>query len=254
MKITERDKMLLVVLVIVLVVALAVIMPGVGVMDTRSAMQETQTKIAELNEKINEELAALREMGITSSEAAKTVSSAVTHLNNKAQKEKVEAARLADIVMPYLKDHKVEVGWLDSVNYVGLVTSQDEEDKILGYVDVKDTDKSFDNTTGTIVIGDAEYTVNYTKRSFDYEDTEESKITYTLEFVFEDTNEQRFGDLIYYLHQAAEKGSLCVTKASYNATDKKGRVEVDILMTANDDFLLYAKQLEEEAENASQGE
>jgi len=248
MKITERDKMLLVVLVIVLVVALAFVMPTFGVMDCRSQIEDVETKIAEVNEKMSAELAELRQMGITSSEDAKNVRQASDHLDKKIHDEKVEAARLADIVMPYVQDYNVEVGWLNSVRYIGNVDARDQDIyDIISYDDETETGKDFDNSTGTIVIGETEYSIQYTKRVINYQDTEESHITYSLEYAFEDMNEERFGALMLYLQQTASKGSICVTKATYDAMQRIGVVEVDLIMTANSDLLNYAIELEEEA-------
>ena len=43
MKITERDKILLVLLVVILIVALAVVLPGVGVMACREKLAQYET-------------------------------------------------------------------------------------------------------------------------------------------------------------------------------------------------------------------
>ena len=43
MKVTERDKVLLVLLVVVLIVALAIVLPGVGVMSCREKLATYKT-------------------------------------------------------------------------------------------------------------------------------------------------------------------------------------------------------------------
>ena len=253
MKITQRDKMLLVVLVIVFIVALAIVMPGFGVLDARSEIQDTEAKITELNEKITAELKELREMGITSSEDAKNVKVAIRHLDDKIHDEKVEAARLANLILPYTPGYNVEKGWLNSVKYIGLIVSTDDEDCIIDYNDIEDTQKESNNDIATIVLNETEYNLRYTNRSFTYIDTEETKISYEVEFCMEDMNEDRFSALILYLQQAAAKGSINITRAFYDAAAGSGTIELEILMTSNGDLLIYAKQLEEEAA-AQEGE
>ena len=142
MKITERDKILLVVLAIVLVVALAIILPGVGVMDCRSQITEVETNIEEVNGQLTAELKELREMGITSTEAAANVTLAINHLEDKIHQEKVEASRLADVIMPYLPGYNIEKGWLNSVRYVGMILSTEESDIIIDYNDIEGTNKT----------------------------------------------------------------------------------------------------------------
>lgn len=247
MKITERDKLLLVVLVIVLVVALAIIMPGVGIMDVRAKMQDLETEMTEVNEDISAELAELRKMGISSSEDAKTVKLAINHLEKKIHDEKVEAARLANVIMPYTPGYNIEKGWLNSVRYIGSIVSTEEEDCIISYNDIEEMNKEANNETATITVDDAEYSIRYTNRSFDFSDTEETKITYEIELCIDDANEDRFGALMLYLQQATAKGSIHIVRAMYNASTKSGSIELAIMMTSNGDLLTYAQQLEEEA-------
>ena len=99
-----------------------------------------------------------------------------------------------------------------------------------------------------------EYSVTFAQRGIEYGDTETNKITYELEFAIEDMNEDRFSALILYLQQATAKGSIFITRAFYSAADKKGIIELETLMTANSDLLLYAEQLEEEAEANQEGD
>ena len=65
MKITERDKVLLVLLGVILIVALAVVLPGVGVMSCREQLQTIGTDSEELQKELDEKLAELNAMGVT---------------------------------------------------------------------------------------------------------------------------------------------------------------------------------------------
>lgn len=241
MKITQRDKILLVVLAIVFVVALAIVMPSVGVLDCRTELQNIATETEELNEKLAAELAELRTMGVNSSDA-ENVGQAKRHLDDKIKEKMEEASRLANSVMAYAETYNVDTQWINSLQYIGGVQTNDLEDRLLDFVDVTDTGKE-ENTAKTIIIDNAEYEITVARRSIEFSDMETPKASLDLDFTLTGMDQDHFGALILYLQQVSAKGSLHVTNVSYTTSEKKGTITMSALMTANSDLLTYADEL-----------
>ncbi len=242
MKITQRDKMLLVVLAIVFVVALVVVMPSVGVLDCRTELQNIATETEELNEKLAAELAELREMGINSSDA-ENIRQAQKHLEEKTKEKMEEAARLANSVMAYAETYNVDTQWINSLQYIGGVQTNNPDDRLLDFVDVTDTGKE-ENATKVIVIDNAEYEITVARRSIEFSDMESPKASLDLDFTLSGLDQDHFGALILYLQQVSAKGSLHVTNVIYKPSEKTGTITMSALMTANSDLLTYADELE----------
>ncbi|MBP5404718.1 MAG: hypothetical protein J6Y74_02085 [Clostridia bacterium] len=242
MKITQRDKILLVVLAIVFVVALAIVMPSVGVLDCRTELQNIATATEELNEKLAAELAELREMGINSSDA-ENVRQAQDHLDDKTKEKMEEAARIANSIMAYAETYNVDTQWINSLQYIGGVQSNNPEDRLLDFEDVTDTNKE-ENVEKVIVVGNSEYTITVAKRAIEFSDMENPKASLELDFTLTGLNQDHFGALILYLQQVAAKGSLHVTGVNYLTGEKTGTITMYALMTANSDLLTYADELE----------
>jgi len=243
MKMTKRDKMLLVVLFIVLVIALLIVMPNFGIMSCKTKINDAESELADLNEKLNAELADLRKMGVNAADAANKTQAA-NRLDTKIHEKKVEASRLAGIIMPYYDDFNVEKLWLDEVKYVGLIESNDPRDLVINYNDIENTDKDSPIVDATIHIGDKEqYDIKFTDRTIVLEENEASVVSYAPTYLFDSDKAKTFGEIILYLQQAAEKGSLCLTELIFG---NESTIKFNLLMTKNSELLNYSKQLEEE--------
>ena len=64
MKMTQKDKVLLILLGLIVVVALVVVMPGFGVMACNDKIKESATASSEVDEELTAALTELREMGV----------------------------------------------------------------------------------------------------------------------------------------------------------------------------------------------
>jgi len=242
MKITERDKLLLVVLAIILVVTLAIMMPGVGVMSCNTEIENIETQIDSINTELALELSKLREMGISQVDAD-NYTRAGRNLDTKILQEKEEAARYVDCILANTDSSFVDQQWVKSIQYIGAVIGS-PDDKIFEYNAISDVSKS-GNETRTLIVDGAEYELTVAWRSVPLSTGENAdKYLLTLEYTIESYNENAFGALVLYLQQIAAKGSLYVTNVQYNPKEGIGTVEMYALMTANSDLLNYKAEIE----------
>ena len=210
MKVTERDKVLLVLLGVILIVALAVVMPGVGVMACRTSLSDYETKTQDLQTQLDEKVDILHSMGVTSSLDNPTRAASI--LKDKAFEQKKEASHLAGSVMPYAKSYAVDESWLYGLKYRYGVMSDDEE-KIVDYSPIEDvTTSGGEDIEETFLIGDNTYSLPSHKREISFSISQTANCTYDVEMTMGDYSSAELGPVLLFMHNIASKGSMLITE------------------------------------------
>ena len=210
MKVTERDKILLVVLGVILIVALAVLLPGVGVMACRDNLATYKTKTADLEADLDSKLSTLKSMGVTRyQENAKKANEA---LQEAAFNLKVEASHLAGNIMAYAKPYAIDENWLDGLEYRYGVTS-DEDEKIINYSPITDVSPSGGEQQDEIfAIDGVNYTLPSAKREITYTIAQTADCTYDVEMTMSEYSAADLAPVLLFLHNISSKGSILITE------------------------------------------
>ena len=249
MKITERDKVLLVLLGVILIVALAIVLPGVGVMSCNDELDTLETASSELQEELDVQHERLNEMGVTSYQENAT--KAAEALEEDIYELKVEASHFAGNVLAYYKPYAVDIGWLDGLEYRYGVKS-DESEKILVYDFIdnvstggsqkKDLSIRIDGVTYTLPVHERDV------RSFAMGEVE---CEYVVDISQQEVRLREVGAFSLYLHNIASKGSMLITDAKLGA---ENTVSFTLLMPPEDSKLAQYEQevLEEQARRAAE--
>ncbi len=249
MKITDRDKVLLVLLVVILIAALAVVLPGVGVMACREKLSAYATDTEELETDLSEKLAVLHEMGVRTQDA-ESVSKAKAHLEEEIFNMKVEAAHLAGNVMAYAKPYAVDESWVDGLEYRYGVNSDDDE-KLVDYSAITDVDTiGGDQTDESFVIGDVTYTLPSAQREIKYTISPTANCSYKVELTIPDYSADHLGAVFLFLHNIASKGSMLITDFKcFTKQQSERSVTFTLLMPPEGSGIsVYAQEVREELE------
>ena len=242
MKITQRDKMLLILLAIIFVVAIAYILPGYGI---SAAMEKKSTYLDKLSEQKSENSEQLRElikMGVEPNLAEKPVL-ANERLNKRILQLKEEASRLAGNILEYTKTYGVDEKWIDGLEYrygmesddseilINYDKSQDVSGEINGEVTYEDTAKG------------VSYTIKSAKRSINFTVAATADCNLAVEMTAEGCNLPNMGALVLFLEHLTAKGSLLIDSVTYSTKDNGGSINFTVLMTETDGISTYAREL-----------
>ena len=242
MKVTEKDKLLLIVLGVIIVVALVVVLPGFGVMSCNSKINEYKEKSAEVDGELDVALAELVDMGVDAAYAERRTV-ARTRLENKILELKKEASRLAGNIMAYAQTYAVDEAWIDGLEYrygvasdeSELIVKYDKNNDVTGEVN-KDTEYTVDKTI---------YTLKSASRSISFTVSETADCVYGAELTLEGYNADEMGAMLLFLQHLTSKGSLLISDAEYDVKEHSGSVNFIVLMTATDGISRYAQEVAE---------
>ena len=213
MKITERDKVLLVLLAVILVVALAIVLPGVGVLACRDKLAEISTDSEELQQDLDAKRATLREMGVVQN--PESYSRAVDELKETVFDLKVEASHLAGNVMAYAKPYALDEDWIDGLEYRYGIKS-DEGEKLIEYNPFSDVDSAGGNEQNEVFsIEGTTYTLPSAKREIKYSISSTMDCLYNVEMIMDDYPMEKLGSVLLFLHNISSKGSILITGLKY---------------------------------------
>ncbi len=243
MKITERDKILLVLLVVILIVALAIVLPGVGVMACREKLSTYKADTEELEKELDDKLNTLRSMGVKT-QYAESSSRASAALEEDIFNLKMEAAHLAGNVMAYAKPYAVDDGWIDGLEYRYGIRSEDDE-KIVEYSLIEDVVGSKEKLDETFVLNDTTYTLPKATRDINsYTIARTADCSYEVEMTMENYSASELGAALLFWHNIASKGSMLITEAKFS--DEK-TVSFTLLMPPDGSGISdYAQEVREE--------
>lgn len=251
MKVTERDKVLLVLLVVILIVALAIVLPGVGVMSCREKLATYKTDTEDLEKDLSDKLAILREMGVKASDA-ESVSKAKNSLEEEIFNMKVEASHLAGNVMAYAKPYAVDEGWIDGLEYRYGVNS-DEDEKLVDYSVITDVDAvGGTQLDESFVIGDVTYTLPSARREIKYTISPTADCAYKVEMTMDEEgySAEHLGAVMLFLRNIASKGSMLITDFKcFTKQQSERSVSFTLLMPPQGSGISkYAQEVREELE------
>ena len=254
MKITERDKILLVLLAVILVVALAVILPGVGVMACNDAISEAEVQIQQLNGEIEKLKPELTSRGVTLS-VADHPTDAADLLVESTWDLKEEASRLADNIMAYTPLDSVE-GWVRSPSYrYGIVAPTEQPLVTYQFQGGGDSGLSENPEDKIFVLDDMEYVLKSVNREISCTLNLNAECMYTVanDYVLESYAIEKGGALFLYLDNLASKGSLLINEIDCKEllTEDESpttTISYTLLMTATEGISTYEQQVNDRKE------
>ena len=250
MKVTQRDKMLLILLGVILVVALVIVLPGVGVMSCNDKIKEYEEMSGELDGELDVALAELVDMGVDA-EYAERRTVARTRLETKITELKKEASRLAGNIMAYAQTYAVDEEWIDGLEYRYGVKSDDSE-LIVNYNKNSDVTGEVNRDTN-YTVNETIYTLKSALRTIKFTVSDTAECVYGADLLLEGYSISDMGAMLLFLQHLTSKGSLVIEKVTYDAADRSGSVNFTVLMTATDGISKYAQEIAE-AEAAAQEE
>ena len=251
MKMTERDKILLIFLAIILVVAIVVVLPGFGVMSCNDKVAEYKDKSADLDEELDDALAELRSMGVDPLYAERR-NIARERLENKIFDLKQEASRLAGNIMAYAQTYAVDEQWIDGLEYRYGVASDDSE-RIVSYDKTQDVTGEANKDT-EYTINDTIYTLKSARRTIQFSVTSDAQCVYGAELTLEGYRIEDMGAMLLYIQHLTSKGSLLIDNVKYDTKTNTGSVSFIVLMTSTDGISRYAQEIAEKLAEEEEGE
>ena len=213
MKITQRDKVLLLLLLALLVVGLVIVLPGVGVLACNEKTNTLKSQESELDMTISEKLSELYDLGVDS-DVAENTRAATNRLEDKILELEKEAARLAGSIMGYAKPYAVDKSWVEGIEYRYGVKS-DEEEKIVEYSPIADVESSDNGNNKNFRLGDDEYELPTASREIRYTTTDTAECYYGTEFVLPEYDLRDLGATILFLQNITSKGSMLIDEVRY---------------------------------------
>ena len=249
MKMTQRDKVLLILLGLILVVALVVVLPGMGIMSCNEKTKEYQSKTAEMDEVLAEALTELRDMGVDVA-LAENFRLANDRLEKKIFDQKQEAARLAHSIMAYAESFDVDEQWIYGLEYK-YATISDDENLLISYDKFLDVTRN-PNSDQDYTIKDTIYTLKSSDREIKYTVYESAETYLNCQLILEGYNVNDIAAFILFLQQITSKGSILINEATYSAIDRSGKISFTALMTATDGISRYAREIAEALEAQEQ--
>ena len=216
MKITQRDKMLLLLLVALLVIALVIVLPGVGVMACNEKMNNIKSEEVELDTELSERLNELYELGVDSV-VAENAQASMNRLDDKILTLEMEAARLAGSIMAYAKPYAVDENWVDGLEYRYGIKS-DENEKIVEYSPIADVESSDNGNNKHLVLKDKEYDLPTATREIRFTVTDTAECTYSTEYSLDEYDLEQLGATLLFLQNITSKGSMLIDELYYYTT------------------------------------
>lgn len=245
MKMTQKDKVLLILLGLIVVVALVVVMPGFGVMACNDKIKESATASSEVDEELTAALTELREMGVEAA-LADNFRLAKDRLEKKIMDQKEEASRLAHSIMAFAESFDVDEQWIYGLEYKKGIAS-DEESLLITYDKFSDVERS-PNTDEEYEIKETIYTLKSADRSIQYTISEYAECYLNYQMILEGYDVNEIAAFLIYIQQITSKGSILINEATYDAVGKTGQVSFTALMTATDGISRYAQEIAEALE------
>ncbi len=245
MKMTQKDKVLLILLGVILVVALVVVIPGFGIMACNDKIKEYNEQTTTLEDELTVAVAELREMGVEPA-YAENFRLAKDRLEKKIMDQKQEASRLAHSIMAFAESFDVDEQWIYGLEYKNGVVS-DEDSVLVSYDKFADVDRSA-NADHEYTVKDTNYTLKSAERSIDFTVSEAADCYLNCQMILEGFNVNDLGALILYLQHITSKGSLLINEATYDAEAKSGSIDFTAMMTATDGISRYAQEIAEALE------
>lgn len=244
MKLSERDKMLLVLLAIVLLVAVAYLLPGVGMSAAMEKTDQYEEMKLDQEDDNNVLLYELRSMGISVALAERSVA-ARNDLNNKIDQYKVEASRLAGNIMEYMQTYGVDEAWIDGLEYRYGVTS-DESELLVNYNKSNDVTGQINNDlTYEDNKTNRTYTIKSAERTIAFEVANTAETYYQADLMMEGYSIEEMGALLLFVQHMASKGSLLIDSVTYDVLKKSGTVSITVLMTETNSISIYQQEIEQ---------
>lgn len=243
-KMTQKDKMLLMVLAIIVVVFAAVMIPSYGIKDLITKSNELKTQIAEQETANTNKLNSLKEAGIKAG-VADNSALALRSLERTILEKKYVAAMFAEALAPY-SIATLSYQWFDNVCYLNGINDEyqsfcsDVREEAgannvvkIGVQEVPD--QPFDTIDVTI----ARYMVVVNVADKDYD----RKITINSEGAYEENSINYYAPLLMYLRNMEQKGSIYIDSYAYE--DGKFEVSFRLLMVGseNGEFSKYASEV-----------
>lgn len=229
MKITQRDKMLLLLMLGLLVVAIVIVLPGVGILACNEKVDTLETEEKDLNSKITERLDELYQLGVDSN-VAENSQAAMDSLEEKILELEMEAARLAGNIMAYAKPYAVDTSWVEGLEYRYGVKS-DEGEKIVDYNPIVDVDSNDNGNNKYFRLGEEEYELPTASREIRYTTTESAECYYRTEYMLDEFSVDNLGATLLFLQNIASKGSILVDDVLYDTSeDRSHTVTFTLLM------------------------
>lgn len=246
MKMTQRDKMLLILLGAILVVAIVVVLPGFGVMSCNEKVAEYNDKATEVDSELDDLRVELRGMGVEVA-YAENYSAARRSLEGKIFSLKQEASRLAGNIMAYAKTYAVDEIWIDGLEYRYGVSSDDSE-LLVSYEKTGDVTGEKNKDT-EYTVNETIYTLKSAQRTIAFHVADGADCFYGVDLVMEGFNAEEMGAMLLYLQHLTSKGSLVIEEVNYLTTEGSGSVAFTVLMTATDGISRYAQEIAEQLES-----
>ena len=233
MKITERDKVLLVLLAVILVVALAIVLPGVGVLSCRNEIAEYENDSKELEAELDELRDQLDEMGVKKEHYERHATAKDT-LDSTILSMKTEATHLMGAIMAYVDPYAQDENWIDGLEYRYGVTSSDTE-KIIEYGIISDVEVVENNSDIYFELDETNYTLPSAKREIKFNIAPTANCTYQTSLVMEGYDVADIGALLLFLQHMTAKGSILITDFKYyTKTEGQHTVDFTLIMTPKD--------------------
>ena len=252
MKMTQRDKVLLIFLGLILVVALVVVLPGFGIMSCNDKIKSYQGKMGEVEDDLTAARAELREMGVETA-FADNFRLAKDRLEKKIFEQKQEAARLAHSIMAFAESFDVDEQWIYGLEYKGGIKT-DEDGLLITYDKYSDVDRS-PNTDEEYEVKETVYTLKSADRSINFKISESANCVLDYQMILDGYSVDDIAAFVLYIQQITSKGSILINEASYDSVEESAMITFTALMTATDGISRYAQEIAEaleEQENNSE--
>ena len=243
-KMTAKDKMLLMVLAIIVVVFAAVMIPTYGIKDLITKSGELKTQIAEQELENSDKLKLLRESGIKTG-VADNSALALRSLEQTIREKKYVAAMFGEALAPYAIA-TLSYQWFDNVCYINGI--KDEYQAFCSDVRMEagannvvelgvpdGTEEYYD----TVELTTARYQIVVNVADKDYD----RKVTINSEGAAEGNSINLYAPLLMYLRNMEQKGSIYIE--SYDWNENKFEVTFRLLMVGSDqgEFSKYASEV-----------
>ncbi len=247
-KMTEKDKMLLMILAIIIIIFGAVMLPSVGIKDLITSKNELAESTVEQSSVNKEILTAITDSGIGAAVADKPANAKIA-LQKAILKQKYAASLIADGICSYCSSYETRIYWVDDICY--LYFSVAEDNAFASYEDEYTANDSFEllltdlatNTTesgeGDLVIG-SRHTISLST------DSSLHQLYLTADGAVADNYVSTYAYLLLYLRNLEQKGSIYINSYMMDGAEGTATIEFTILMAGdeNSNLRYYGAEVE----------
>lgn len=224
-KLSQRDKVLLIVLVLVIVVFAAVMIPTYGIKDLIVSIRDTKTAIATQQQENNDTLVVLRSKGIPSG-MAENAAGARNYLARKSLELKFQAAKVSQLNVN-TDAYGVAEGWLLPLMYVDCINGNDTEGvRIMEFMTVN---VSSGYSINEIDVAGNLYNCNLYSCNITCEPDSVNTYLVDLQYSSDETNLDQLAFIIALYTIAEERGSISVE--NYMVENELGGEQVVLSIT-----------------------